>query len=403
MFLKRRHFELKVFAGASLIAAAILAGIVSVPQWLSRQARLDVLRAHVGQIAQLAASAVDGDLQRRLLDSGYDAALYARALQPLVRFHSAYPDIFYVYTMVDRGGKTFFVLDTATSPALRTPHRLRASGFMEPFQLRKQYESDWLQQLAAGKTWVNPDFQEDDYGMFLSAHAPIYDGVGRYSGFVGVDFDLQYYLAEEARFRNISIGSLIAALLVALLIGYLVARYHFDLHHQMERHYHTSLRDDLTGLLNRRGALDAIGRSLARRTQCYAALLIDIDDLKLVNDTQGHAAGDAVIRQVAKTIQRSIREGDQCARLGGDEFVVFAADCDAECASELALRILARVSDPEGSLPHIVASVSIGVAVQDRSNASFDTLYRQADAALYRGKSQGKQRFTVFDPCWAQA
>jgi diguanylate cyclase (GGDEF)-like protein len=398
MTFKGRPFQLRVFLAASLIAAGILAAIVIVPQWLSRQARLDVLRSHVGQIAQLAASTIDGDLHHRLLDGGYDADLYAQALKPLVRFHSAYPDIFYVYTMVDRGGKTYFVLDTAASPALHTPHHLRASGFMEPFQLRKEYESDWLQELAAGKTWVNPDFQADDYGVFLSAHAPIYDGAGRYSGFVGVDFDLQYYLAQEARFRKIGVGSLMAALLAALLIGYLVARYHFDLHHQMERHYHTSLRDDLTGLLNRRGALDAIRKSLARGAKNYAALLIDIDDLKRVNDTQGHVAGDALIAYVAETIRCSIREGDECARLGGDEFVIFAADCDAQCASELAARIIARVSDPEEPLAQAAAGVSIGIAVQDRSKASFDQLYRQADAALYRGKSQGKRRFTLFDP-----
>jgi len=400
MISKERQFELRTFLAASLIATAILATIVIVPQWLSRQARLDVLRSHVGQIAQLAASAVDGDLHRQLLDGGYDAGLYARTIQPLVRFHSACPDIFYVYTMVDRGGKTFFVLDTASSPALRTHRHLRASAFMEPFELRKEYESDWLQQLAAGKTWVNPDFQQDNYGNFLSAHAPIYDSAGRYSGFAGVDFDLQYYLAEEARFRRIGIGSLAAAILVALLIGYLVARYHFDLHHQMEKHYHTSLRDDLTGLLNRRGALRAVNESLGRRAKSYAALLIDIDDLKRINDTHGHAAGDAVITHVAETIRHSIREGDECARLGGDEFMIFAADCDADCASELALRILERVSDPEGPLAHVVAGVSIGIAVQDYSNASFDRLYHQADAALYRGKSQGKRRFTLFDPLW---
>jgi len=397
MIPKGRQFKLRIFLVATLIAAAILATIVIVPQWLSRQARMDVLRSHVGQIAQLAASTIDGDLHRRLLDNGYDSALYARAVQPLVRFHSAYPDIFYVYTMVDRGGKTFFVLDTAASPALRTPHRLRASAFMEAFELRKKYESDWLQQLAAGKTWVNPDFQEDDYGVFLSAHAPIYDSSGRYSGFVGVDFDSQYYLAQDARFRRIGAGSLAAALLVALLIGYLVARYHFDLHHQLEKHYRSSLRDELTGLLNRRGALDASRKSLARRAKSYAVLLIDIDDLKRINDTHGHAVGDAVIKHVAETIQRNIREGDECARLGGDEFMIFAANCDADCAADLAAQILGRVSHLEGPLAHTIASVSIGIAVQEHSNASFDSLYRQADAALYRGKSLGKKRYTVFD------
>ena len=149
-----------MFVIASFVAAAILVSIVAIPQWLSKQARWEVLRSHVGQIGQLAASVVDGDLHRQLLDpANYSDELYARALKPLVRFHSANSDLFYVYTMVDRGGIPYFVLDTAASPDLRTNHQLRASAYMERFDLRKQYEDDWLQQIAAGKTYVNSHFR----------------------------------------------------------------------------------------------------------------------------------------------------------------------------------------------------------------------------------------------------
>src|SRR5882724_2773168 len=143
-----RRYTPRVMLIATLIAAAILFTIVAVPQWLSRHARLDVLRSHVGQISRLAASVVDGDLHRELLDpKNYTPQLYAEALKPLVRFHSANPDMFYVYTMVERGGGTYFVLDTAASPDLKSERHLRASAYMEPFQLRKEYESDWLQQI----------------------------------------------------------------------------------------------------------------------------------------------------------------------------------------------------------------------------------------------------------------
>jgi diguanylate cyclase (GGDEF)-like protein len=376
--------------------AAILVAIVEIPQWLSKQARLEVLQSHVKQVAQLAASVVDGDLHRQLLDSkNHTPELYARALRPLVNFHTADPDIFYVYTMMERNGETFFVLDTAASPELRTTRKLRASAYMEPFKLRPEYESDWLQQIAAGTTWVTPTFQEDDYGYFLTAHAPIYDSQGRYSGFTGVDFDLHYYLAEEARFRAIGLGSLLAALISALLVGYVVAIYHYDLNHRMQEHYLTSIRDGLTGLLNRRGALDAIGKSLARRTASYAVLLVDIDNLKTINDTHGHAMGDAVISGVAEEIRRTIRDGDNCARLGGDEFMIFAPDCDAKGAADIAQRILVHVAErkdlPDGF------TVSIGIAVQEHARADFDRMYRDADAALYRAKSAGKHRFTVFE------
>lgn len=398
----RRHTP-RVFIAATLLAAAILVTIVAVPQWLSKQARLDVLRSHVAQIARLAASVVDGDLHREILNpQNYSQQLYDRTVAPLVKFHSANPEIFYVYTMVERDGGTFFVLDTAASPDLRTDHRLRASKYMERFQLRKQYESDWLRQIAAGTTWVTPTFQEDDYGDFLTAHTPIYDSQKRYSGFVGVDFDLAYYLAQESRFRAIGAWSLAAALLVSLLIGYLIARYHFDLEHQVQEHYLTSIRDGLTGLLNRRGAMDAIGKSLARRSDSYATLLVDIDNLKTMNDTHGHAHGDAVIGCVASAIQESIREVDDCARLGGDEFLIFAPDCDTHGATEIARRILAAVSRPRAELAGASFTVSIGITVRDYAGAGFDRMYREADSALYHAKSAGKQRFAMFEPFMAR-
>jgi hypothetical protein len=92
-----RRFDPRVFIIATLAAATILLSIVAIPQFLSQRARMDVLRAHVGEIGQLAASVVDGDLHRQLLDpANYSDDLYARALKPLVRFHSANPDIFYL-------------------------------------------------------------------------------------------------------------------------------------------------------------------------------------------------------------------------------------------------------------------------------------------------------------------
>ncbi len=398
MALVSRRFHPRVLFLATLVAAIILVTIVAVPQWLSKHARLDVLRDHVGQIADLAASVVDGDLHRQLIDpANYNAESYDRAVKPLVRFHSANPEIFYVYTMVERDGGTFFVLDTAASPDLHIGRTLKASGYMEHFQIRKEYESDWLKQIAAGNTWVTPTFQQDDYGDFLTAHKAIYDSQHRYSGFVGVDFDLQYYLSQETRFKTIGTWSLIAALISSLVIGYIIALYHFDLNHRIEEHYHTSIRDGLTGLLNRRGALDAIGRSLARRTASYATLLVDIDNLKTLNDTFGHAHGDAVIGTLAAVIRESIREGDDCARLGGDEFMIFAPDCDAEGAAEIARRILAAAGAPRAELSGASFSVSIGIAVRVHADADFDRMYREADAALYHAKSGGKHRFSYYE------
>jgi len=394
-----RRYSPKVLIVATLIAASILVTIVAVPQWLGRHARLDVLRSHVGQISRLAASVVDGDLHRQLLEpANYTPDLYARTLKPLVRFHSANPDMFYVYTMVERDGATYFVLDTAASPDLKSDRHLRASAYMERFQIRKEYESDWLQQIAAGNTWVTPTFQQDDYGDFLTAHTPIFDGQHRYSGFVGVDFDLQYYLSQEARFRAIGAWSLAAAVLFSLLIGYVIARYHFDLNHRIEEHYQSSIRDALTGVLNRRGVLAAVNKALARRLTSYATLLVDIDDLKAVNDTKGHSRGDAVIRCLADAIRGSIRDVDHCARIGGDEFMIFAPDCDAQGAMEIARRIIGAVGAPRAELDEASFGVSIGIAVQDHAGGGYERMLRDADVALNQAKSAGKRQFALFHP-----
>ena len=393
-----QRFTPRVFWIAVVVSAAILGTIVAVPQMLSKQARLDVLRSNVAQIAQLAASTIDGDLHRQLLDpANYTPDLYQQALAPLVRFHSAAPDVTYVYTMVERDGKSFFVLDTAASDQLKTVRKLRASSYMEPFEtIDKEPDPDWLQRIAAGKTYVYPDFLHDEYGFFLSGHTPIFDNAGRYSGFVGVDFDIDFYLQREARFRAITIGTLLAALLASLIIGYFTARYHYELEHRIQENYRLSIRDELTSLLNRRGAMQAIGAALSLRASSYAAILVDVDDLKRINDGHGHAAGDDFLRRVAEAMHASVREADICARLGGDEFLIFATGCDLDAATEIARRILGRVY--ESDLPGRNGfGVSIGICVSSGPSPEFEVMYRSADRALYSAKEAGKNRYVIFD------
>jgi len=128
-----------VFAVASLVTAVVLVSLVAIPQWLSKQARWESLRSHVAEIGEVAASVIDGDLHRRLLDpKNYSQTLYREALKTLVRFHSADPSIFYVYTMANLSDGVHFILDTAASPDLKTSHKLQASPYMEKFELRKE-------------------------------------------------------------------------------------------------------------------------------------------------------------------------------------------------------------------------------------------------------------------------
>ena len=393
-----RQFRRDVFVIASIVAAAILVSIVAIPQWLSKQARWEVLRSHVGQIGQLAAGVVDGDLHRKLLDpANYSPELYATALKPLVRFHSANSDLFYVYTMVDKDHTPYFILDTATSGELHTKNHLRASGYMEPFKLRKKYEDDWLDQIAAGKTYVTPTYEHDDYGYFLTAHVPIYDSQGALSGFVGVDFDLAYYLAEEARFRKIEIGSLVATLMLALAIGFMVALCYGDLQRRMRTLYYGATRDDLTGLLNRQGAKEAASKALARNVANYVMLLVAIDHLKMIVAMQGRSAADAVVVCTAEAIRQSAHDGDICARLGEDEFMVFSVDCDMEGAKQAAERILDRLRQQKMPLAGVKPTVSIGIA-SNGPDTDFSRMYHEADEALYQARFEGKSCIGVVSP-----
>ncbi len=393
-----RQYTPRIFWIATLIAMIVLGVIVAVPQWLSKQARLDVLRANVEQIARLAASTVDGDLHRQLLNpQSYSPDLYEKALEPLVRFHSAAPDVNYVYTMVEHDGKSYFVLDTAASDKLITTRKLRASAYMEPFEtIDKDPDPDWLQRIAAGQTYVYPNFMHDEYGYFLSGHTPIFDSQGRYSGFAGVDFDLDFYLEREARFRAIASGTIVAAFFAALAIGYFIARYHYYLNHRIQEHYKLSIHDELTQLLNRRGAMHAIDAAIALRASSYAVILLDVDDLKSINDGQGHAAGDEFLRKVAVAMRDSVRDADICARLGGDEFLIFAIGCDLDAATEIARRILHRVyaGEKHGAFGF---SVSIGICIATGTDVDYEKMYHSADHALYSAKSSGKNRYVIFD------
>ena len=388
------RFELTTFAVATVLTAAVLISLVAIPQWLSKQARLDGLREHVGEVARLAASVVDGDLHHKLLDKGaYSETLYAQAVAPLVRFHSADPDIHYLYTMADIDGDAYFILDTAASSELRTERELEASEYFEKFEPRAT--DDWLAQIASGKTYVTPNFEEDDYGTFLSAHAPISDSDGRYSGFVGVDFDLEYYLAREARFLSIAQGTLAAAVLLSLVIGYLFAWYRAAIKRRVRELYLKSVTDSLTGLLNRRGLLEVTRAAEREGTGTSAVLLIDVDGLKLVNTLRGHSTGDAVLATVAQAIRDDLGEDDHCARIGS-EFIVFAPRCDATKAEAMAGSIHSRLRSRGMAMVGCSFSASIGIAVSSES-FDFAEMYREASQALAQAKAEGSGKVGIID------
>jgi diguanylate cyclase (GGDEF)-like protein len=164
-----------------------------------------------------------------------------------------------------------------------------------------------------------------------------------------------------------------------------------------------ALHDSLTGLPNRGLIMDRIEQLLARNRRngtVGAALYIDLDDFKNVNDSLGHEAGDQLLVAVAERLAGTLRGADTIGRMGGDEFVVLIDGSDPMVAPELvAERLLDVMQEPfelEGSLISLHANTSIGIAVGDRPSGG--DLLRDADIALYEAKAGGKNRFVFFHP-----
>jgi diguanylate cyclase (GGDEF)-like protein len=125
-----------------------------------------------------------------------------------------------------------------------------------------------------------------------------------------------------------------------------------------------------------------------RQTGKVALLFCDLDRFKLVNDTHGHPAGDAVLRESASRLEAACRPEDTVARLGGDEFVVLAEGVEDESVTEgLAKRIAASLEEPiRWKDVEIVQRVSVGVAIASHPGATVEELLLQADEAMYRVK-----------------
>jgi diguanylate cyclase (GGDEF)-like protein len=161
--------------------------------------------------------------------------------------------------------------------------------------------------------------------------------------------------------------------------------------------------DPLTGLPNRTLILDRVEQMLARSTRSnapVAALFIDLDNFKDINDTLGHGAGDELLRAVAERLDGVVRGADALGRLGGDEFVVISEEISLAGGAELiAERLLDALTQPfklgADSENRVTVTASIGIAVGNHIAA--ENLLRNADIAMYRAKWDGKNRFIVFE------
>ena len=184
---------------------------------------------------------------------------------------------------------------------------------------------------------------------------------------------------------------------------------------------HSALHDSLTGLPNRALLMDRLDGALVRseRTQREVSVLFcDLDGFKRINDNAGHAAGDQVLLEITRRLQSTLREGDTVARIGGDEFVILVEPwnrtggndqpADPQADRALAIRIAERVGTAVRQPITIDGveygvSVSIGITYGNHANPEHSTgftakeILQDADTAMYRAKSRGKDRFEVFE------
>jgi diguanylate cyclase (GGDEF)-like protein len=162
---------------------------------------------------------------------------------------------------------------------------------------------------------------------------------------------------------------------------------------------HMAHHDNLTNLPNRVLLNDRLEQALARmkrQKSGFALFCLDLDGFKKVNDTFGHAAGDLLLKEIAQRLAKCVREVDTVARIGGDEFVILQEDTTDEAQSiVLAERIKAATGMPcsiNGN--EVMVGTSIGIAMAPRDGTDAGELIRNADKALYRAKSKGRNLFS---------
>jgi len=171
-----------------------------------------------------------------------------------------------------------------------------------------------------------------------------------------------------------------------------------------ERLRSDGFRDPLTGLCNRAVFVEGLGRQLDEFKQRrggprFAALYLDLDRFKVVNDSLGHLVGDELLIAVSRRLESCLRDGDALARLGGDEFVILLNGLnDEQQANAIAFRIQDSLSAPFSiGGREVFTSASIGIAFSLADYTSPDEIMRDADTAMYHAKSRGKARHELFD------
>jgi len=196
-------------------------------------------------------------------------------------------------------------------------------------------------------------------------------------------------------------GGILAQFAPFVLVAYIITMFSSDIRYGLNKAKLMSETDELTELLNRRGFAIAANRlfgQAVRYDRALTILMIDSDNLKQVNDSYGHEAGDRLLILLVKSIQRQLRDTDIIARYGGDEFIVLLPETPALGAIDVADRIRNSAANTllEIAGRAVKMTVSIGVATYPGDGHTLDSLVASADEAMYKAKTGGRNQVVKF-------
>ncbi|OAJ63848.1 hypothetical protein A6V36_17740 [Paraburkholderia ginsengiterrae] len=279
--------------------------------------------------------------------------------------------------------------------------------------MRQPYRrADIGNSLAGGHSF--PPLVQSDHGTYIDVavldhieRLYSFRRIGNYPLVVVVGLATQDIYAGWRK-RALAIGTVTAILDVLTIMLCLMFGGQLRKRFAMERQLQTlAWFDALTGLPNRAQVNKEMLRILtdaSRHSSQFAILFIDLDRFKRVNDTQGHSAGDEVLSEVARRLRNYVRGEDVIGRLGGDEFLAVLQDCDVHRAAHVAGRILQALYQPitvnAKYDTSITLSASIGVALYPHDGLDADTLLRNADMAMYKAKSTGRNQVHFYAPMY---
>ncbi len=219
-----------IFGGTCLVVAYLYSQAARVQK--------DMLETFIREISEAAATVVDVESHERLQDAGQmNSPQYRAVLAPLVRFHRNLPLAQYLYTLrVTGNDEVSFVLDTAADEQIRSVQQalgrdIRVSPLLESYELPYGAEknAELLRTLRAGRSYVDPTPFTDQYGQFVSGHAPLFDAAGQFVGFIGIDYNVNDYVHELTMIRTYGY----VALVLSFFISGMLARVSMQLRQQV--------------------------------------------------------------------------------------------------------------------------------------------------------------------------